>query len=281
MYQQYSAPRTKYRRSPDEQLPNEINESLLSLEEQWSKSKAGRKIAAFDLDNTLLIGDIGEAVFAALKMQGYIPGFGWESYRKLLATNRGEAYCSIVRALSGLTERTIHKVTLDVLTRSEDYIELDWSFIRVPRAHPLMLILVNQLRSLGYQICVISASNEISARIAAWRLFNIPPFYVYGIRQGMQQGVLTSELISPMPIGEGKVEVFRRFFGEADPAITAGDSSLDIPLLQMTDPRGFSMWVGEEKVGLDIVRQKVGASRKVCFLARPPVSQIDEDGPDR
>ena len=278
--QRHSDPSRRFREAYDGRLPADLSQSLLAVEEQLAKSTIEKKIAVFDLDNTLLVGDIGEAVFAGLKLQGYIPGFSWESYRKLLSTNRLEAYRRIVAGMSGLSERSIHKVTLDVLSKRESYVELEKSYIQVPFAHPVMLHVVGQLRSLGYQICVISASNEISARMVAWKLFNIPPFYVYGIRQQLQNGILTDDLLEPIPIDSGKVEVYRKFMGSVDPVITAGDSVLDIPMLQMTDPRGLSIWVGEERTGYELIRHRTGGAHKFCFLPRPAQLQFDEEGSD-
>jgi phosphoserine phosphatase len=278
--QRHLGPSRRFLETYDGQLPSDLSQSLLAVEEQLTKSKIEKKIAVFDLDNTLLVGDIGEAVFAGLKLQGYIPGFSWQSYRKLLSTSRPEAYQSIVTAMSGLSERSIHKVTLDVISKRESYLELEKSYIQVPFAHPVMLHVVARLRTLGYQICVISASNEISARMVAWKLFNIPPFFVYGIRQRLQNGILTNDLLQPIPIGSGKVEVYRKFMGSADPLITAGDSVLDVPMLQMTDPRGLSILVGEERIGYELIQRKTGGAQKFCFLPRPPQLQFDEESSD-
>jgi len=280
MVQQSTASFTRAHEGRGTTVPEDLAKELLAVEERIAGSKVERKIAAFDLDNTLLVGDIGEAVFASLKQKGYIPGFAWGSYRKLLVSNKAEAYCSVVRAMSGLPERTVHNVTLDLLGRRNDVLELEKSFIPVPFPHPGMVSFVDQLRTLGYQICVISASNEISARLAAWKFFSIPPSYVHGIRQGEQSGILTIELRQPLPIGRGKVEVYRKFVGAIDPLVSAGDSIFDVPLLQLTEPRGMSIWVGEEKGGYESIRQKIGADRNVRFLLRPPQLQFDEKGLD-
>jgi phosphoserine phosphatase len=280
MYQQQARSLRLWQELSEVHLPIELTQSLLAVEERLHESPAERKIAAFDLDNTLLLGDIGEAVFASLKLRGHARDLTWDSYRRLLNSDRPSAYCAAVKAMEGLTVHLLQKVTLDVLSRENEYIELDHSYIPVPRANPVMTLVVEHLRATGYRVCVISASNDVSARIAAWKLFNIPPFNVFGIRQALRDGVFTDELTAPIPIGGGKVEVYRRFLGEVDPIITGGDSMLDVPMLRMTDPRGFSIWVGEEAQSLDIVRQQIGAGRTVHFLQRPLPSQFNEEGPE-
>jgi phosphoserine phosphatase len=260
--------------------PGDIPESLVSAlthVEQHARSK--KRIAVFDLDNTLLVGDIGEAVFVKLKLQGYVPEYRWEDYRRTLKANRQEAYAGLVRAMGGLTERIVQRATLELLSRGERYLELDRSFIPVPYPHPLMQHLVIRLRDSGYRVYVISASNEISARLVVWKMFGIPPFNVFAIRQHSQSGVLTDQLVEPIPIDEGKVEVFRKYIGETNPLITAGDSYLDIPLLRLTDPAGLTIWVGEEKMGYEAVRQRVAAGQRFFFMQRSPQSQFNENSP--
>lgn len=276
MFQQRTNPSKRLRDVPGGQLPEDVAQSLRSIEARLSISRIDKKIAAFDLDNTLLVGDIGEAVFAALKLQGHIPGFSWQSYRKLLATNPAEGYRTVVTAMSGLSERLIQRITLDVLSRRDDYLELENSFIPIPYAHPGMLQVMSYLRTQGYQICVITASNEISARIVAWKYFSIPPFYVYGVRQGLQRGDLTNELLSPLPIGQGKVDVYRKFMGMDDPIVTGSDSLIDVPLLKLTDPCGLSLWVGEERAGFELAKQRVGGAQDFCFMPRPAQLHFDE-----
>jgi len=277
---QYATYTRKHQDAQHPALPEDLLHSVFETEKVLTQSGIAKKIAVFDLDNTLLVGDIGEAVFAALKLQGHLPGLAWEKYRRLLNSSKVDAYCGVVAAMSGLAERTVHRVTLDVLARKDRYLELEKSFVPVPIAHPTMVRFVSYLRMIGYQVHVISASNEISARLAAWHFFEIPPFNVFGIRQRQRRGTLTDELLEPIPIGEGKVEVYRKYIGVVDPLITGGDSPLDVPMLQLTDPRGFSLWVGEDKAGYEIVRQKMIGARNLHFLQRSVRSEIDEESPD-
>ena len=276
MYQQLSSPLRRSRDTAAGQLPEDIVRSIRDVEIRIADAGVEKKIAAFDLDNTLLVGDIGEAVFAALRLQGQIPGFAWKSYRRLLNTNPPEAYRTVVTSMSGLSERLVQRSTLDVLARRDEYLQLENSFILIPYANPVMVQLINQLRTLGYQICVITASNEIAARIVAWKYFSIPPFYVYGMRQKIHKGDLTGDLVPPLPVGAGKADVYRKFMGGTMPLVTASDSLLDAPLLKLTDPRGLSLWVGEEKIGFEAVRWNVGGTQSFGFVTRPSPLPFDE-----
>jgi phosphoserine phosphatase len=265
-------------RTPE--LPADLLDSIFEIEKLLAHSETIKKIAAFDLDNTLLVGDIGEAVFVALKLRGYLPGFSWEKYRRLLSSSKIDAYCSVVSAMSGLSERNVHRVTLGVLSRRDRYLEVEKSLIPVPYAHPVMVPFVSYLRLIGYQIHVISASNEISARLAAWHYFEISPSNVSGIRQRHHRGTLTDELLEPVPVGDGKVSAYRKFIGTTDPIITGGDSPLDVPMLELTDPRGLCLWVGEDKVTYEIIRRKMDGTDRLHFLQRPTGSEFDEESSD-
>jgi phosphoserine phosphatase len=277
---QHAACANKQRDATFQELPESLLQSISDVEKEIEHSRPAKKIAVFDLDNTLLVGDIGESVFAALKLRGYLPGVAWDKYRRILNSNKMEAYCRVVTAMSGLPERLVHRVTLDVLSRKDHYLELEKSFIPVPYAHPIMAQLVSYLRLIGYQVHVISASNEISARLAAWHFFEIPPFNVFGIRQRQQRGTLTDELIEPLSIGVGKVDVYRKYIGVVDPLIAGGDSPLDVPMLQLTDSRGLSLWVGEDSVGFEILRKKMGRNRRLHFLQRSKRSEFYEESTD-
>jgi phosphoserine phosphatase len=280
MFRQVSIPPGLRHELSDARIPEELSHSLLALEQRLQESPVERKIAVFDLDNTLLLGDIGDAVFASLIVKGHLPDARWNSYRRLLNSHRDAAYRSVVRAMAGLSGHQIQRITLDLLSGDEEYLELDHSYIPVPRAHPVMASIVQHLRATGYQVYVISASNELSARIAAWKLFGIPPFCVFGTRQAVRDRVLTDELLDPIPIGAGKVEVYRQFIGEIDPLVSGGDSLLDIPMMRLTDPRGFAVWVGEDRKSHEVARQHLGSDRTLQFLQRPVVLQFDEEGPD-
>ena len=261
-------------------LPPDILQAVEDLERDHQSEWLARKIAVFDLDNTLLVGDIGDAVFASLLQQGSIRIVSWSEYRGLLETNPIEALTSVVTSMSGLTEAHVQRTTLALLSRGGTYLEWDRASIPIPYAHPAMRQLVSLLRRHGYQVHVISASNEISARLAAWRLFGIPPFNVFGLRQRIEQGKLTGKILDPVPFDGGKEKVYREFIGNKAPIISAGDSFFDIPLLRMTDPRGFSIWVGEEKREFEFAQRRIDVGSRFLFLQRRSGLEIDEQRVD-
>lgn len=66
------------------------------------KSK-NSKIAAFDMDDTLLIGDIGDAVLAELIIEKKLSPEIWSEYQKIFRENRDDGYRFTIKSMAGLT----------------------------------------------------------------------------------------------------------------------------------------------------------------------------------
>jgi phosphoserine phosphatase len=116
---------------------------------------------------------------------------------------------------------------------------------------------IRLLRQWEYTIFVISASNDISAKVAASMLFDIPVNNIAGIKSKIVNGTITNQLLNPIPVGDGKVAQYRLLSGDCMPMIVATDSDSDLPLLQMCDPDGLAILVGGteslyEKAKLDL-----------------------------
>ena len=105
---------------------------------------------------------------------------------------------------------------------------------------------VHLLHQWEYTIFVISASNDISAKVAASTLFSIPVNNIAGIKPKILIGTITSQLLTPIPVSDGKVAQYRLLSGDCMPMIVATDSDLDLPLLQMCDPDGLAILVGDD-----------------------------------
>ena len=63
-----------------------ILKCLLDIEQRFGESHLGGKsrTAVFDLDNTLLVGDIGNAVFAQLLSEDVPLSFSWSEYQQMV-----------------------------------------------------------------------------------------------------------------------------------------------------------------------------------------------------
>ena len=227
------------------------------------------KIALFDLDNTLIIGDIGEAVFAHLLADEAPLKCTWEEYQSFLRCDVSAACRLVVESMAGLTVREVEEATMKVLKKPASFIKAGNALVPVPKPHPGMKKLVSLLRKLRYNIYVISASNQISVRMTAEEFFGIPPACSFGIETKTADGFLSATLVKPFPIAAGKADVYHKYINTLPPLLTATDSLIDAPMLGLTDPIGLSLWVGKYRSEFKAVKERLGQLKRFCFVQRP------------
>ena len=152
--------------------------------------------------------------------------------------------------------------------QSEDsYITLSDCHVPIPAPNPAMKELVRILRAVGFIIYVISASNDASAKVAASEWFNIPVGNVFGIRSAIVRDKITSTLQTPIPVGEGKVSLYRKNVGGEMPLIIATDCAMDLPLLQMCDPYGIAILSGDDEQFYHQARAALPLSTRLHVVA--------------
>ena len=227
------------------------------------------KIALFDLDNTLIVGDIGEAVFVRLLADGFPLKCTWEEYQSFFRRDVSAAYRLMVESMAGLSIREVQDATLKVLIQTELFIEAGSARVLVPKPHPGMKNLVSLLKKLRYHIYVISASNQVSVRIAAEEFFGISPECSFGIESRTSNKCLSATLVKPFPIAAGKVEVYHKYISTLSPLVTATDSVVDAPMLGITDPIGLSLWVGKNRSEFKAMKERIRQPQRFCFVPRP------------
>ncbi len=211
------------------------------------------RIAVFDLDNTLLTGDIADAAVAYLLENEIDINLKWTQYRELIENGKElEAYKLASLAFKGMEDGCVRRFADVVLDMKDDFItffEGDFVFkVPVPRVNPHMKTIVNLLKKNGFKIYVISASNQYLVETAAIR-FGIPRKNCYGIKHILKKfdyvQVLDEEIIAPLPFAEGKVEVYKELKENVPPLFTAADDLSDLPLLRLTSAEGLILWCGE------------------------------------
>jgi phosphoserine phosphatase len=240
------------------------------------------KIAAFDMDNTLLEGDIGEAVFSQLKLDEQkqpvtvtntmIP-FSWpECHEMMKKLGKKEAYTKMVTAMNGIPVETVIETTRRVMALNIPYLEVEGVRVPVPRPNEVMQALVRYLRNLDYTVYIISATNSYSVQYMAEEYFDIPASHAIGMKPTVMNeekgGIIGAEIDGPITVGEGKVEAYHRFIGSIPPLVTAGDSNSDIQVLGLTSPQGISIWVGDDDQKYESIRKLLPSPHTAFFLRR-------------
>jgi phosphoserine phosphatase len=268
------------------QIPETLMERIKRVEDSFknrAKDLSNDKIAVFDLDNTLLEGDIGEAVFSQLKINEKkepltidnksIP-FTWEDYQELLRTKgKREAYKQVVISLAGIPLDRFVESTRQVMALKIPFLELGDVKVPVPSPNSLMKALLIYLKNLAYKIYVISASNHYSVKYVAEEFFGIPGANVFGMKPSLFEDrdnglILGSEIDGPITVGEGKAEAYRQLIGTIPPLIAAGDSTTDFQMLNLIDPQGLCIWVGADDKQYESIKQKLDHPDTAYFLYR-------------
>jgi len=201
--------------------------------------------AAFDLDNTLLYGDIGDAVFASLLNKGLIQGFNWKDYLALLIEDRETAYRKVVEVLHGLPIEALKTTTHEVIDSNLSFIQIDQAKVPVPRPNPTMQSIINLIEARGIELFVVTASNEVSAGIICQKHFNIPTTNVLGIQVGISKPGIIAYEPTEIPFGIGKVNALKRKYSHR-PVVTGGDGVWDKFLLDYTRDDGIRFWAGQD-----------------------------------
>lgn len=268
------------------QIPGALMERIKRVEDSFknrAKDLPNDKIAVFDLDNTLLEGDIGDAVFAQLKINEKkeplpidnksIP-FTWEDYQELLRTKgKREAYKRVVISQAGIPLERFVEITRQVMTLETPFIEMGDVKVPVPSPNLLMKALLVYLKNMAYKIYVISASNHYSVKYVAEEFFGISGANVFGMKPILWEDknnvlILGDKIDGPITVGEGKAEAYRKFIGIIPPLLAAGDSTTDFQVLNLVDPRGLCIWVGADDKQYESIKQKLDYPNTAFFLYR-------------
>jgi phosphatidylglycerophosphatase C len=191
--------------------------------------------AAFDADGTLWRGDVGEDLLRLLIAEDRLPRFGgrrdvYEEYERRVARDPAAGFRYAVEVMAGLDERELSAVARDFFQR-----------LYSGRVFPFARMLIEELTSSGKDVWIVSAS-PVWPVIAGAEILGLPPARVLGVRCEIRDGLLTGEAIEPVPTLHGKVRVLAA--QGVRPLIAAGNSVLDIPMLEAAEhafvvaPRG-------------------------------------------
>ncbi len=183
---------------------------------------------AFDADGTLWRDDLGDAFFDFVVKKGIVTQRKFAEYRRLEAQDPGKAYGFAVQCLAGMRYADVRTLARAL---SEAWLP--------SRVRPEIVALAGFLYHAGMQVHVISASADVIVRVAVNAVLG-PWAPAHGIQVKTRDGVLTDQLVRPLPFGDGKVAVFRSL--EAGPLVVAvGDSVHDLPMLRNAR---MGIWAG-------------------------------------
>lgn len=257
------------------EVPAELSKRIKGL------FTGGIKRAVFDLDNTILNGDIGEALFCRLKnleerervrRDGNTIDLTWEEYTGMISKGDKEAaYRQVTRCMGFVPRNLIADLTRELMNSDFRFLDHSGVQISIPHIDPGMRALILLLKKENFEICVISASNSISVNIIVEEYLELDGEKGFGIESEVIKNeggelLLTDRLKEPAPVNEGKAELYRNIFGMEMPLLTAGDSELDFPMLDLVCDGGIVLWRGDEGRELENLRSLIGDRASVISL---------------
>jgi len=211
---------------------------------------------------------------------------GFLSWRKSLATvyrrlrereGGAAAVAWLAGALAGWTPREVRAVTRETLATElgrplGERLLQDGDYDPDPLSMPAGIRYPAELRDLvaalqrhGFDVWVVSASNQWSVEVGAQPL-GIAPHHAIGVRLAADpDGRLTREVIPPLPYGPGKVEAVRVFVGRA-PTLVVGNGESDRELLATATALAVVIAPGEE---LRATAEEEGWAIQSAFALEP------------
>ena len=167
-------------------IPGALMKRIDAVEDYFSNNRGdgpNTRIAAFDMDNTLLEGDIGDALFAQLLREGKPLRLTWAEYQRMIKEEgKKAAYSKIVTVMAGIPVETVIETTRRIMRSTSTFLEVEGVKVPVPRPNPGMQVLLSYLERLGYTVYIISATNQFSVKTVAEDYFGIPARRAFGIR---------------------------------------------------------------------------------------------------
>jgi phosphoserine phosphatase len=174
--------------------------------------------AVVDFDGTVIgPADCAETVLAYMAMHNLLghPEKDFKAYYQLIDSCRiRDAYRMLPALLRGYSIEEIRAITRKAVieegaTPGERlFLDRTISCGIAPRRE--VVSLVDELRKQKISTWIVSASPELIVH-ATMEYFNIEVDGVIGIQSVIRDGRLTTELVEPLPIYEGKVECIKKF----------------------------------------------------------------------
>jgi phosphoserine phosphatase len=221
--------------TPIKGFPPEVNQKLEKFLED-SKTEPGRKIAVFDGDGTVLgqtphyLAD--ECMYMYAKDHHDKNPELLDKMKKM--RNVAISYCQgRVEYLAGETLSDLRRMG------QKCFDDLYYDKIFIP-----MRDLICQLKHHGFEVWVVTGSPQALYQQFLSKQLRIPITNVIGVKSVIRGGVVTDEIVPPVPQDHGKKEAIETFIQDR-PLFVAGNSRGDKEMIEHS--RGLRMIVNPDE----------------------------------
>lgn len=201
------------------------NELNLKLEQFFAKTEnySGRKIAVFDGDGTVL---------------GQVPNYLADECLYKFAMENPNLKKSLIDSMKTQSNVSLEYVKNRVRYMSGDSLsywrELGRKCFKEFYSNKIykpIKELISQLKKNGFEIWIVSASPEAMYQKFLSEELEIPITNIVGVKSVIRDGIITDEIIVPVPQDHGKKEAIESFIQER-PLFAAGNSRGDKEMIE-------------------------------------------------
>lgn len=178
--------------------------------------------AVFDLDGTLILGDVGESVLRLLIARGPLPPLA-------RATLGVDAPWAAYEALDHVTQSVVAAEALQGLTPREAEALVDTAFADGSIAPNPPVCELAAAIARRHRVWMLTGSAEVLGRAVGPR---VGVRHVTGVRVAVADGRFTGRVLEPVPVAAGKIAVSWMVHGRR-PVFAIGDSPWDAHILRL------------------------------------------------
>lgn len=203
---------------------------------QKTSSEKGRKIAVFDGDGTVL----GQTPH-------YLADEAMYNYAIEHPEQKPEIFQEMIKQSNVSLPYVQNRVKYVAGMSLQEYRDLGEKYFNKYYSNKIfkpMQTLISVLKQNGFEIWIITASPEGMYQQFLSKDLDIPITHIVGIKSVIKDGIITDEMISPVPQDQGKKWAIESFIQDV-PLLVAGNSRGDKEMIEFS--KGLKMIVNPDE----------------------------------
>ncbi|MBN2007790.1 haloacid dehalogenase-like hydrolase [candidate division KSB1 bacterium] len=208
---------------------------------QSARDDSGRKIAVFDGDGTVL----GQAPHYLADECMYQYAKSHPNHRPgLIKKMKGQSNVSLP-----YVQNRVHFIAGMTLKGYRDLGDQCFQQYYSNKIFPPIYDLISLLKKNNFEIWIVTASPEGMYQQFLSKALDIPITHIIGVKSVIRNGIITDEIVIPVPQDHGKKEAIETFVQDT-PLLVAGNSRGDKEMIEFS--RGLKMIVNpDEHIAVD------------------------------